>query len=163
MSDFVRVAATADVKPGSGMVAEVNGGTVRLGRAASLQAEVSGGTLVAAELGGPTHVRVNGGSLSLEGARTLDATVNGGNLNWTGCLTGGHHRVEVNAGNVALHLLPGSSVAVQADVTVGAFKADFPTQKRGGFLNTQHVGQLGAGEAQLSCRVAAGQIKVVTA
>ncbi|MBB5236091.1 hypothetical protein HNQ09_003559 [Deinococcus budaensis] len=59
--------------------------------------------------------------------------------------------------------MPGSSVQLDADMTVGAFKADFPTQRQGGFLNTRHAGQLGGGEAHLSCRVTAGQLKVVTA
>jgi hypothetical protein len=148
---------------GGEMNADVNGGNIRMGRAASLRADVNGGNLTAAEMGGPTHLSVNGGNLTLEGAHTLNASVNGGNLRWAGQLTGGHHRLEVSAGNATLHLLPGSSVRLDADVTVGAFKADFPTQKSGGFVNTRYGGQLGGGEAHLSCRVAAGQIKVVTA
>lgn len=148
---------------GGEMIADVNGGNVRMGRAASLRADVNGGNLTAAEMGGPTHLSVNGGNLTLEGAYTLNASVNGGNLRWAGRLTGGSHRLEVSAGNATLHLLPGSSVRLDADVTVGAFKADFPTQKSGGFVNTRHSGQLSGGEAHLSCRVAAGQIKVVTA
>jgi hypothetical protein len=147
---------------GGEMLADVNGGNLRMGRAASLRADVNGGNLTATEMGGPTHLSVNGGNLTLEGAHTLNASVNGGNLNWAGRLTGGDHRVEVNAGNATLHLLPGSSVQLDADVTIGAFKADFPTHKQGGFLNTRHAGQLGSGDARLSCKVAAGQIKVVT-
>ncbi|WP_019588056.1 hypothetical protein [Deinococcus apachensis] len=148
---------------GGEMLADVNGGNVRMGRAASLRADVNGGNLNAAEMGGPTHLNVNGGNLTLEGAQTLNASVNGGNLRWAGHLTGGDHRLEVNAGNATLHLLPGSSVRFDANVTVGAFKADFPTRKNGGFINTQYLGQLGGGDALLSCRVAAGQVKVVTA
>lgn len=147
---------------GGEMRADVNGGNVRMGRAASLKADVNGGNLTATEMGGPTHLSVNGGNLTLEGAHTLNARVNGGNLTWAGRLTGGDHRVEVTGGNATLHLLPGSSVQLDADVTVGAFKADFPTRKQGGFLNTRHAGQLGNGDARLSCKVAAGQIKVVT-
>ncbi|WP_272976045.1 hypothetical protein [Deinococcus geothermalis] len=143
--------------------AEVNGGHVRMGRAASLQADVNGGNLNAADIAGPAHLTVNGGNLSLEQAASLNASVNGGNLRWAGQLTQGDHRLEVNAGNATLHLLPGSNVHLDADVTVGAFKADFPTHRSGGFLNTRHSGQLGSGDARLSCRVAAGQIKVVTA
>lgn len=148
---------------GGEMVADVNGGNLRMGRAASLKADVNGGNLTASEMGGPTQLSVNGGNLSLEDARTLNASVNGGNLKWAGTLMGGDHRVEVNAGNASLHLLPGSSVQLDADVTVGAFKADFPTHKQGSFLNTRHAGQLGGGDARLSCRVTAGQLKVVTA
>lgn len=143
--------------------AEVNGGHVRMGRAASLQADVNGGNLNAADIAGPAHLTVNGGNLTLEQAASLNASVNGGNLRWAGQLTQGDHRLEVNAGNATLHLLPGSQVHLEADVTVGAFKADFPTHRSGGFLNTRHSGQLGSGDARLSCRVAAGQIKVVTA
>ncbi len=147
---------------GGEMHAEVNGGNIRMGRAASLKAEVNGGNLTAAEMGGPTHLSVNGGNLSLTGAHSLNASVNGGNLKWAGVLSGGDHRLEVNAGNASLHLLPGSSLRVAADVTVGAFKADFATHKSGGFMNTHHTGQLGGGEAFLSCRVAAGQVKLLT-
>ncbi|GBF05794.1 hypothetical protein DAERI_060054 [Deinococcus aerius] len=148
---------------GGEMLADVNGGNVRMGRAASLRADVNGGNFNATEMGGPTHLSVNGGNLTLEGAQALNASVNGGNLRWAGSLAGGNHRLEVNAGNATLHLLPGSSVRFEADVTVGTFKADFPTQKSGGFVNTRYHGQLGRGEALLSCRVAAGQVKVVTA
>ncbi|MBZ9750595.1 hypothetical protein GO986_13030 [Deinococcus sp. HMF7620] len=144
------------------MRAEVNGGNVRMGRAVSLSAEVNGGNLTAAELSGPTHLNVNGGNLSLRGARTLNASVNGGNLKWAGVLTGGDHRVEVNAGNATLRLKEGSSVRLDASVTVGNFRADFPTHRQGGFLNTRHSGQLGGGEAFLSGKVAAGSLKVVT-
>lgn len=147
---------------GGELVADVSGGHLRMGRAASLQAQVNGGNLSAAEVTGPTLLNVNGGNLTLEGGQALIASVNGGNLRWTGQLRGGEHRLEVNAGNATLHLLPGSSVQLGAEVTVGAFRADFPTHKSGGLLNTRHTGQLGNGDGQLSCRVAAGQIKVVT-
>jgi len=143
--------------------AEVNGGNVRAGRAHSLHADVNGGNLTAAELSGPSTVTVNGGNLTLTGAATLNASVNGGNLTWAGTLSGGDHRVEVNAGNVKLHLQPGSSVHIDARVTLGSFKADFPTGKSGGFLNTHHTGQLGGGDARLHCQITAGNLKVVTA
>ncbi|MEF2277142.1 hypothetical protein V3W47_02450 [Deinococcus sp. YIM 134068] len=136
----------------------VHGGNARMGRAASLRADVHGGNLKADEMSGPAHLSVHGGGLSLEGARTLNASVHGGNLRWTGCLTGGDHRVEVNAGNVSLRLLPGSSVRVNAEVTVGGFMANFPTSKSGGFMNARHSGQIGDGAANLSCRVTAGQL-----
>ncbi|QFP77987.1 hypothetical protein [Deinococcus sp. AJ005] len=147
---------------GGELWADVNGGNVRMGRAESLKAEVNGGNLTAAEVNGPTHLNVNGGNLTLSGAHSLNASVNGGNLKWAGVLSGGDHRLEVNAGNATLHLLPGSSLRVDADVTVGAFKADFPTRRSGGFMNTQHAGELGGGAAYLSCKVAAGQVKLLT-
>lgn len=144
------------------MLADVNGGNIRMGSAASLRAEVNGGNLNADDISGPTHLNVNGGNITLTGAHSLNASVNGGNLKWAGVLQSGDHRVEVNAGNATLQLFPGSSLRLAADVTVGSFKADFPTNKQGGFVNTRHTGQLGSGEAFLSCKVAAGQIKVVT-
>lgn len=147
---------------GGEMTAEINGGNIRMGRAAALRAEVNGGNLTAAEMGGPTRLNVNGGNLALTGAHSLNASVNGGNLKWAGVLAGGDHRLEVNAGNATLHLLPGTSLRVDADVTVGAFRADFATSKSGSFMNTRHAGQLGDGEATLSCRVAAGQVKLLT-
>lgn len=146
-----------------GLRAEVNGGNVRMGRAHSLHADVNGGNLTGAQMSGPSTVTVNGGNLTLTGAATLNASVNGGNLTWAGTLSGGDHRVEVNAGNVKLHLQPGSSVHIDARVTLGSFKADFPTGKSGGFLNTQHTGQLGGGDARLHCQITAGNLKVVTA
>lgn len=142
--------------------ADVNGGNIRMGNAASLWADVNGGNLNAERVAGPTHLSVNGGNLTLGGAESLNASVNGGNLKWTGVLHGGNHRVEVNAGNATLNLLAGSGVRVEADVTVGSFKADFPTEKQGSFVTTRHRGQLGDGSALLSCKVAAGQVKLVT-
>lgn len=143
--------------------AGVNGGSVRMGNAASLQAEVNGGNLNAGQIAGASHLSVNGGNLSLSGAGGLNASVNGGNLKWAGTLGRDQHRLEVNAGNATLHLLPGSSLRLHADVTVGSLKADFPLQKRGGFINTHYSGQLGGGEAELSCKVAAGQVRLVSA
>lgn len=141
-------------------IASVHGGNVRMGRAASLRADVHGGNIKAAEMSGPTHLNVHGGAVKVEGGRSLNAVVNGGNLGWAGCLTGGDHRVEVNAGNALLRLSPGSSVRVNAEVTVGGFMANFPTSKSGGFMNARHTGQLGDGAADLSCRVTAGQLMV---
>lgn len=144
------------------MQANVHGGNVRMGRALSLQAEVHGGNLTATEIGGPTELNVNGGNLSLTGAASLNASVNGGNLKWAGVLEDGVHRLDVNAGNATLYLNTGSNLRVDAEVTMGAFKANFPTQKQGSFVTTRHHGQLGTGAGSLSCRVAAGQVKLVT-
>lgn len=144
------------------LLADVSGGNIRMSGAASLKADVNGGNLNAEQISGPTHLSVNGGNITLTGAHSLNASVNGGNLKWAGVLSSGDHRVEVNAGNAALLLQPGSSVRVDAHVTVGGFKADFPTEKHGHFVTTRHTGQLGSGEATLSCKVAAGQIKVMT-
>lgn len=147
---------------GGEMRAEVNGGNITMGAATALQAEVNGGNLNAGDVQGPTKLEVNGGNLSVNHATTLDAEVNGGNLRWTGLLTGGTHRAEVNAGNATLNLLPGSGVRLDAEVTLGNFRADFPTQKRGGFMESRYSGQLGSGEALLRCEVSAGQIKLLT-
>ncbi|MFD1731657.1 hypothetical protein ACFSC4_12220 [Deinococcus malanensis] len=144
------------------MQAKVHGGNVRMGQALSLQAEVHGGNLTATEIGGPTQLNVHGGNLSLTGAESLNASVNGGNLKWAGVLGDGTHRLDVNAGNATLYLNTGSSLQVDAEVTMGAFKANFPTQKQGSFVTTRHSGQLGTGTGRLSCRVAAGQLKLVT-
>lgn len=141
---------------------EVSGGNLRMGRALSLDAEVNGGNLNATEISGPANVRVNGGNLTLTHAESLNAGVNGGNLKWAGRLLSGQHRVEVNGGNATVQLTPDSSVRVAADVTVGSFRADFPTTRAGGMLNARYEGQLGSGQASLSGAVAAGQLKLVT-
>lgn len=141
---------------------EVSGGNLRMGTAASLNADVNGGNLTAGDIAGTARVRVNGGNLSLTHAESLDAGVNGGNLKWAGRLLSGQHRVEVNGGNATVQLSPDSSVKVAADVTVGSFRADFPTTRSGGMLNARFEGQLGSGQASLSGAVAAGQLKLVT-
>ena len=142
--------------------AEINGGSLRVGRALALKAEINGGNLGAEEIEGHTEVRVNGGNLSVGGARSLNASVNGGNLTWTGELRGGDHRVEVNAGNVSLHLRGTSSLRLDANVTLGALRTSFPTQKSGGFMASRYTGQLGDGAARLSCQVTAGQLSVTS-
>jgi hypothetical protein len=143
------------------LTAEVNGGSVRVGRALALRAEVNGGNLTAGELEGHTELRVNGGNLTVGGARSLNASVNGGNLTWTGELRGGDHHAEVNAGNVSLHLR-GSSLRLEANVTLGALRTDFPTQKSGGFMASRYAGQLGDGAARLNCQITAGQLSVTS-
>lgn len=142
--------------------AEVSGGTLSVGAAAALRAEVNGGLLSAGDVSGPTRLEVNGGNITVAQAGTLNAEVNGGNLTWSGVLRTGQHRLEVNAGNATLHLLPGSSVHVAGEVTLGQVRADFPLQREGGFLESRVSGQLGGGAARLSCEVAAGQLKLVT-
>ena len=144
------------------MRAEVNGGNITMSTATALNAEVNGGNFTAGNIEGPTKLEVNGGNITVTHATTLDAEVNGGNLRWTGLLQSGTHRTEVNAGNATLTLLPGSSVRLDAEVTLGNFKAAFPTQKSGGFMEAHYAGQLGGGEALLRCEVSAGQIKLLT-
>lgn len=145
------------------MRTEVNGGNITMGAASALNAEVNGGNLNAGDIHGPSKLEVNGGNLTINDAQSLDAEVNGGNLRWTGTLHSGTHRAEVSAGNASLTLRPGSSVRVDAEVSLGNFKADFPTQKRGGFMEAHYTGQLGSGGALLRCEVSAGQLKVMTA
>ena len=141
---------------------DISGGNLRMNRAGSLDADVNGGNLTAGHVDGPADVRVNGGNLTLTHAESLNASVNGGNLRWAGRLVTGNHRVEVNGGNATVQLSPDSSLRVAAEVTVGSFKADFPTTKQGGVINALYQGQLGAGAALLSGSVAAGQLKLVT-
>ena len=142
--------------------AEVSGGSVRLGSALGLRAEVNGGNLTAGEIEGHSELRVNGGNITVNGARSLNASVNGGNLTWTGELRGGDHRAELNAGNVSLHLRGASSLRLEANVTLGALRTDFPTQKSGGFMASRYAGQLGDGAARLVCQVTAGQLSVTS-
>ncbi|WP_425147842.1 hypothetical protein [Deinococcus sp.] len=141
----------------------VSGGNTRLGRAAGLKAEISGGNLSSGEISGGASVRISGGNARLDGAAGVQATVNGGNFNWSGRLLGGEHRIEVNAGNATLHLLEGSSVTVQADVTLGGLMASFPLTKTGGMMQAHYSGTLGSGAAHLGCTVNAGQIRMVSA
>ena len=146
-----------------------------------VHAGVEGGNLTLPDLSGDLSAEVSGGNLTMQDAHALHATVNGGNLNggnmsgpayatvnggnlrWAGVLGSGDHRVEVNAGNATLHLGAGSSVTLNAELTMGSFRADFPTQRSGSFLTTYHSGQIGGGDAHLHCRVTAGGLKVVTA
>ncbi|MCD0163740.1 hypothetical protein IHN63_20820 [Deinococcus sp. 6YEL10] len=143
--------------------AEVSGGNLKLQDAHGLHATVNGGNLNGGNMSGPAYATVNGGNLTLAGSVALTAGVNGGNLRWAGVLGSGDHRVEVNAGNATLHLGAGSSVTLNAELTMGSFRADFPTQRSGSFLTTYHTGQIGGGDAHLHCRVTAGGLKVVTA
>ena len=140
----------------------VNGGNLTLGNAAELDAQVNGGNLGARQIAGATRLRVSGGNARLEGAGGVEATVNGGNLNWSGRLIQGEHRIFVNAGNVTLRLQEGSSVAVQADVTLGGMTASFPLVKTGGMMHSHYSGTVGGGEAQLGCTVNAGQLRMLT-
>ena len=127
-----------------------------------VKVEINGGSLSLCDIAGEMRAEVNGGNITMSTATALNAEVNGGNLRWTGLLQSGTHRTEVNAGNATLTLLPGSSVRLDAEVTLGNFKAAFPTQKSGGFMEAHYTGQLGGGEALLRCEVSAGQIKLLT-
>lgn len=147
---------------GGELLAEVHGGTLRAHSAQSLRASVRGGNVTVEEVAGQTDLNVQGGNLSVAGATGLSASVRGGNLDWAGTLIAGDHRAEVQGGNLRLRLHPGSSVRVDAALTAGLFSADFPTHKSGAFMHTQHQGQLGGGDARLSCQVTGGLVRVVT-
>lgn len=147
---------------GGELKAEVRGGNLRAPGAQSLTARVRGGNLTLGEVRGQTDLSVQGGNLSVQGATGLNASVQGGNLDWAGTLSSGDHRAEVQGGNIRLKLLPGSSVRLAADLTAGMFSADFPTEKSGAFMRAHHQGQLGNGDAQLSCQVRGGGLRVVT-
>ncbi len=139
---------------------DIAGGNVRVGEVGHLKAEISGGNLTAGAVAGNLHLEINGGNGKIERSQTLIAEVNGGMLNWTGLLTEGQHRLEVNGGAANLTLLPGSSVQLSAEVTVGQLVSNFPTHKRGGMLNATYSGTLGSGAAGLSCQVSAGQVRL---
>ena len=145
---------------------EVSGGNASLGACGHLHAEVSGGNLSAGAVAGQLHLEVNGGNLSVMQAVTLKGSVNGGNLSWTGRLSEGQHRLEVNGGQATLRLDPGSSLQLEAEATLGSLSASFPLQKTGGLMRAHYSGSLGDGaaqpRAQLSCEVNAGQIRLVT-
>lgn len=147
---------------GGELKAEVRGGNLRAQEVQALRAGVRGGNITVGEVAGQTDLSVQGGNLSVQGAAGLNASVQGGNLDWAGTLSAGDHRAEVHGGNIRLRLLPGSSVRLEADLTAGNFSADFPTHKSGASVRTHHQGQLGAGDARLSCQVMAGQLRVVT-
>lgn len=142
----------------------VDGGQVVLPKViGELQATVRGGTLSAEVVRGTARVSVNGGNLTIEQAHGLMANVNGGNLRWAGELREGTHFAEVNGGQATLLLREGSDVRLAAQVSMGSFSADFPTEKTGRFMNAKYQGQLGNGNAQLALKVTAGQVKVESA
>lgn len=141
---------------------EISGGNASLGACAHLHAEVNGGNLSVGAVAGRLDLEVNGGNLSVAHAATLGAEVNGGNLSWTGLLSEGQHRLEVNGGQATLRLDPGSSLQLEAEATLGGLSASFPLQKTGGMMHAHYSGTLGGGEARLNCEVNAGQIRMVT-
>ena len=142
---------------------EVSGGNLRAGDAGHLKAEVSGGNLNVGRVAGNLHVQINGGNGTVAHSQTLIAEINGGMLNWTGLLSTGQHRLEVNGGAASLNLEAGSSVQLSAEVTVGQLLSNFATIKRGGLLNATYSGTLGGGAAGLSCQVSAGQVRLSAA
>ncbi|WP_293911643.1 hypothetical protein [Deinococcus sp.] len=145
---------------GGALEAEVSGGNLRVGDVGHLKAEVSGGNLNAGSVAGNLHLEINGGNGTVAHSTTLIASVNGGLLSWSGLLSSGQHRLEINGGAATLNLEAGSSVQLSAEVTVGQLVSNFAVDKRGGLLNATYSGRLGSGAAGLSCQVAAGQVRL---
>ncbi|MFC4454574.1 hypothetical protein [Deinococcus sonorensis] len=141
----------------------INGGSLRMADAGSLQAEVNGGSLRAGQITGAAMLNVNGGSLTLGRSTALRASVNGGSLQWSGRLDEGEHRLEINAGSATLHPDPDSSLRLDVATTLGSVKSDLPLTRTGGTMSARYSGMVGQGAARLSAQVTAGSLKVVGA
>ncbi len=99
--------------------------------------------------------RVAAGNVELKAVEGLDLEVTAGNIEGSLRLHEGQHRLRVSMGNAELDLLPGSSVRLEANVSLG-------NQEIRGFDRTAHgtTRQLGEGRAALEVTVRVGNLEV---
>jgi DUF4097 and DUF4098 domain-containing protein YvlB len=112
---------------------------------------------------GRVRLDLQAGDLKLEGASSFEITTKAGDVKVNTKLLDGESKVIALAGDVDVHLQPGSSVTLHASTTAGDVSARgfilTQTEKRivGGSLE----GRLGAGRAKLECRLTAGDLDIV--
>jgi hypothetical protein len=103
--------------------------------------------------------RILAGDVEVRGARGLDLTCLAGDVSIAVAPTEGRHRLVVRAGDLSVRLLPGSDVAVDGRVSVGDASARGLQRERRGLGAVVH-GRVGAGTAQLSIELGAGDLEV---
>lgn len=103
--------------------------------------------------------RILAGDVDVRGARGLDLTCFAGDVSIGVAPTEGRHRLVVRAGDVSVRLPPGSDVSVDGRVSVGDASARGLQRERRGLGAVVH-GRVGAGLAQLSIELAAGDLEV---
>jgi hypothetical protein len=112
---------------------------------------------------GRVEIELQAGDLDLRGASSFRIETKAGDVKVNTKLTDGESSVTALAGDVGVHLEPGSSVNLTASTTAGDCSAKgfilTQTDKRitGGSLE----GRLGAGRAKLEARLTAGNLDIV--
>ncbi len=103
--------------------------------------------------------RILAGDVEVRGARGLDLTCLAGDVSIALAPTEGRHRLVARAGDLSVRLLPGSDVVVDGRVSVGDASARGLERERRGLGAVVH-GRIGAGKAQLSIELGAGDLEV---
>jgi hypothetical protein len=103
--------------------------------------------------------RILAGDVEVRGARGLDLTCLAGDVTIAVAPTEGRHRLVVRAGDLSVRLLRGSDVVVDGRVSVGDASARGLERERRGLGAVVH-GRIGAGQAQLSIELGAGDLEI---
>lgn len=106
--------------------------------------------------------RVMAGNVELEGVGGLDLEVSAGNIEGSLLLKEGQHRLRVSMGNADLDLLSGSSVKLNASVSMGNLETKgFAGYAQTPDASTRPLGHvLGDGKANLDLSVRMGNLEV---
>jgi hypothetical protein len=161
----VRLETTADgarlyTDPQRGLLGRFTPGDarVRIPRAWGIDLDVKAGDLDVRDVPFVAG-RILAGDVEVRGARGLDLTCLAGDVSIAVAPTEGRHRLVVRAGDLSVRLLPGSDVAVDGRVSVGDASARGLQRERRGLGAVVH-GRVGAGTAQLSIELGAGDLEV---
>ena len=131
---------------------------VRLPRAWGVTLDLKAGD---ADVDGVPYVRgrMLAGDLSVRNAASVDLSKAAGDLAVSFRPTQGRHRISAKAGDVDVHLLPGSDAAIEASVSMGDLHAPgFEVDDR--MVGAQARGRVGAGSARVEVRLTAGDLSV---
>lgn len=103
--------------------------------------------------------RMLAGDLSVRNAASVDLSKAAGDLTVSFRPTQGRHRISAKAGDVDVHLLPGSDATIEASVSMGDLHAPgFEVDDR--MVGAQARGRVGAGQARVEVRLTAGDLNV---
>jgi Putative adhesin len=130
---------------------------------ALLEVKAIAGDVEVIGVNGRVKMDLQAGDLKLDGASSFEINTKAGDVKVNTKLLDGESKLVALAGDVDVHLQPGSSVTLTATTTAGDVSARgfilTQTEKRmvGGSLE----GRLGAGRAKLECRLTAGDLDIV--
>ncbi|MBB6098720.1 hypothetical protein HNR42_002155 [Deinobacterium chartae] len=114
------------------------------------------------QVSGFVTAKLQAGDLTLRGVGGFDVSAKAGDIDIYAHVTEGRHRVDAVAGDVDLRLSPSSSAKVTVDMAAGDVTGhDFAIAKRsGGVVGGRYDGVLGAGTADITLNLTAGDVKV---
>lgn len=139
--------------------------TLRVNPSMKIEAEISAGSLKIIGMRNAINAEVSAGALSVEDSTgPLDLSTAAGPVKVRGRIVSGAHRIRCEAGAVKVILEEGSSVAIDAQASLGRVSLPGLKTPSGFAIGLQRLeSTVGSGDASLSIECSVGGVKVILA